>query len=42
MNSRRRVFAAFLAGLLSLGLVACEVENGGDPLEEDPIMEETP
>lgn len=43
MNPRRRTMAAVLAALLSLGAVACEVENG-DPLEngiEDDGMEDT-
>lgn len=43
MNPRRRTAAAVLAALLTLGVVACEVEDG-DPLEngiEDDGLEDT-
>jgi hypothetical protein len=42
MKSRSRVLAATLAALLSLGAVACEVDDTGDPLQDDTGIEVTP
>lgn len=48
MKLNRNLVAAILAGLLALGAVACETENGGeDPLlddgtQEDPMTDTEP
>lgn len=41
MKLNRNLVAAILAGLLALGAVACEAENGEDPLLDDDTMTDT-
>jgi hypothetical protein len=39
MKLNRTIVAGILAGLLALGAVACETENGEDPLTDDTATE---
>jgi hypothetical protein len=41
MDTRSKLLAGLLAAFFAFGAVACEVEDfEGDPLEDDPMLEE--